>query len=776
MAATLTARSSLVFAPAADPPPVLRSTLSSAEEHLGADLIFSTALLDQVAPRQLGPVVHPQTIALSVTADAAGGPVTMHAQDVVSASWTDDREGATWEVQVPADSLTALDEPQKGPLGTEQDWGGPPIAPGRVSVRLAFELYDDGPTPAAWPWVDFHVLADGLPSDSTRGLFLRRVLALSGPGWWGRYDRRIGSLDLEPGHGLTQGEVIRELLRVAGVPEDSLPPDFGEPLTNALTVTCDPTWPVAVEAADAWGLFLRPTLTSPPRIELVPLVPPLDATPVRTFTAADFVDGEVTLTDDTGDAWGTYVVRGSRSELPGDAGDGSVTEEVWVETWGDFYVIPRAYWKQVPAGVNVGDLTPEAGPGPPSRQLVSRVTTRTTKVAGCVVTEEVITETWGAPEAARYRDEVEGPSPQTRDYFPVYIYEAGAVRDDSSAAYTVPSFYFREESRVRTDYFREELRSTANRPIWTQAQLSLHEASDYLPGELRGISVATSAWYNRSEAVRIGADGAAGRKVGAYLTGGGRGVENRQEVYFEGPQDPTIIPLVPVTVRERAIYYYSVTRTVFGADGNGYKVQELEVEKTLGVDGGSAWFFSDERQSRYQVEQGLVTATRLTSYAVTDEQEHMRVSTERDVNGRLVPEGEVREKVRDYLPRMDVCTPEDALRNSNRPVSGVAQCRAGTGEAPWEMESQFIETAEMASNRALVECIRAHAQKVDGTILVDPRLRPGDPVVVDLPRSFIFGRRGWMGTISGDLPERSRGGLPRRILAQIAIYLDPRSG
>lgn len=757
----------LTFAVSPTPPPEFHPTLEiRATTSQDVDLVFDVEPRDDLAqaliPRAVEQVVH-----VEADVDMPTGTARLPASQVVEMGWEDNApDGQTWSLAVAAQVVDDFDRWRSGPLKTEIAFAGaPPPGLGAVDLIVGLETQ-------LGKVQEFRVVSGGLTQSATRPVTgFERVLRMSGPGYWGRFDRALVTLFLPPGHGLTHGRLVREILTQLGFTEEQLPGDFGTPLVNPVELHCEAGWPEAQRVADGDGRWLRLTQDFPPRVEAVPIVPDLATPPVRTFTADDVLAGETAELASDGDVPTHFVVTGSRVQLPSGT-DGKVTENTVVETWTNDFVLPQARFRQdgQPGSATYGDLIPLAYDPTPRRELVSRITTRRTTEGGCLTVVEVITEGWMAPQAARYVRE----APDALEYRPVYIYDEGAARDDQAIAYEDRAYRFRVTSITRTETYYGRLDTSRGLTTEQRRLVGLEAGLGALvaarPGDLLLTTVYRGGWYNPRRAI---ADAAENVTDGVLLSADQAGVLLPAQGFFSGPGDPSNVP-TPRALDRSVPRWLSVERTVVTGNPEGYMTGTLLVERTHARDRKRTWRYADDTWSSEENEVGFISNTVGTTYTATTPSTHTKVEETRDVTGELVTNGLVSTEAPEYLPRRDNCTPESALASSNAPISGEVFCEAPRVYSRWEEQHPYVETVGAAVARARVECIRDNAPALSLSVLVDPRLRAGDPVVVDLPDGQIYARRGWIESLSGQSGQRPVGGVSDAVTLSLVVRLDPR--
>lgn len=743
------------------PAVIVRATTSSATD-LTFEVSPSDELAQALAPRALEQVVHTEA-----EIEMPAGVIRIPASQIVELGWEDTLpDGRTWRLALAAQVVDRFDRWRPGPVGTEVGFAGaPPPGLGTVGLLVGLET-------RSGRVYDFRPISGGLSTSATRPITgSERILQLAGPDYWGRFDRALVTYSLPPGHGLTHGQIIRQILTHIGLAEEQLPGDFGEPLVNPLSLHCQPGWPECQRIADGAGRWLRLTQDSPPRVEAVPLVPDLDSPPVRTFTADDMLAGETVTIAADGDIPTTFVVRGTRVEQPGGSG-GKVTTETVVETWTPDFVTPQARYRQdgQPGSATYGDLIALAYDETPRRELVSRITTRRTTENGCLTVVEVITEGWMAPQAARYIRE----APDVLEYRPVYIYDQDAARDDQATAYEDREYRFRRISITRTETYYGRLDTSRGLTTDQRRLVGLEAGVGSLnaarPGDLLLTAVYTAGWYNPRRAIGIGPDDVTD---GVLLTSDQAGVVYPAQGFFVGPGDPSDVP-TPRRLDRTVQRWLRVERTVTTGTPTGYMTGTLLVARTYARDRKRTWRYADDEFSSNETEVGLISDTVRTTYSATTPSSHTKVEETRDVTGELVENGLIVSTLSEYLPRRDNCTPEDALASSNAPISGAVVCESPRIPDRWEIDHPYVQTAAAAVERARIECITDNAPAVTFSTLVDPRLRAGDPVVVDLPDAEIYARRGWVESLAGQKGRRPLGGLDEAVTLSLVVRLDPR--
>lgn len=652
---------------------------------------------------------------------------------------------AGWSIDLPASS----DNWQRGALGYELDHSAPPPGLAPVDVSVVYQVPDGTEVPYAF-------LSDGFAQSSSRKISRANghTLAIEGMGAESRYDRKKVTLQLPPRHGLTHGQLIRGLLSLAGIPASKIGVDagFGLPRMRALDVVKEESWPVVLEIAKARGAFVAPDQDGVFQV--------YDGSPNGrrwTFNQAQIVAERTDLEIKTSAEVTTCIVfNGSAPELPDDA-EGVVSTVEVVEVIAPFSV-PGAEFSQDGAGVlTVGDLI---GPLPEKEQVVSRVTTIRRERQGCLLEEEVITEGWFAPEAARYTIAADGTLTARAQ---VFLYEAGAAAFDGTPAYLWDQHKFVTLSRVLTRYTYAEP-NDPQFPDIVNIEGSAYVAATY--GELIRKVEFTNGWFNPRAAIKERATPADAWETtdfvdGQLLTGGGDGVFFEQEEYHGGEtvalNGATGVPLTQQALR---------VNTTELANKGGYLSKETATLEEFALPRGLRFQFQGEAVSDWDREIQVVNKTTLTTYSSRNSGGTAVVVTEFDRDGKLVKQE--RRDQQGSAPAAVHCSPEDAERKSGRPFS-VRIC-AGVEthvENEDELSNEFVESEAEAEFFCIKELRRRQAPSVTLAVPVNAALHKGDPVFVYLPDAAIV-RNGWIE--SHGLEKSTRG---QSLLSEFEVKLHP---
>lgn len=735
----LTARSDFTFAPPPEPTAAVVLDLSTdQQEPVWADFVFNVSLVDQVEPegrqRLTDGAVQEQSVLLEATFEGPLGVVTFPVQHLAALEWDTSDGGPTWSVTIAAQELDELERYVRGRLtSVEVDLDSPPPGLGGIGITVLLQAHD-------MTTHRFEQIRGGLVTESDREVLGHREMVLSGLGRWGRYDRLLGSLNLPAGHRLTHGELCRELMRSLGVPEVELVDDFGTPLLNPVELDCTGLWKEGQSVADGAGMVI---VERPGRFEAIPIMPAFDATPVRVFTSSSFVAPSARITS-SGDAAVCIVVTGSRVELPAGegSGGGAVTAISTVLVFTPAFVTPSAWWRQVgsPAG-NEGDLVALTGPiGDPREELISKVKTAVTTLNGCELFTVVTTWAWDGLIKRRYRQQPTAGS--VPPYFSGYIFAEAAAKDDATPLYKHRSHVFRIVSIVR------------EQPVYDPETGALLQIKKFIGG-----------LYNTAQALRSGEQNV----LATPLEGSGRGVELAHQYLFKGPRDPQRDFTPAIRPDDTVLDWLTVVTTDYTGDEEGYMTRNVETTRTWGRDMNTTWEYAGGEPSFVQFERGFDTGRVEKLFSAKGASSHVEVSTEVNVQGVVVEGNPVVATKDGYLPRLPVCSPEDRLRASNRPVKGTA-C-AGEGIRPLTIEEivhPYVETDDGAVARADLELAVDTAPTVTGTVPAQPHLRYGDPVVVHLPDALIYHRLGWVAEAQTALTDG-------RVLTDLVIKLRPKA-
>lgn len=563
-----------------------------------------------------------------VTIDTWAGPVEVeHSAD-----------GATWRVSVPA----VTEEFPHGPMLWETDYGGCPV-PGNSPFGLDVNYYIEGvPVP-------YRVLGDGAVSDSSertiddRG---RHILEITGLGFEGRFDGKRVTFKLEANHGLTQGEMIRGLALEAGVPEIEIDVDseLGSPRDNPLDVIDEEWLPVAREIAESAGAWFGTSHNSR-QFTTRPRAPTSE--PEIIFTGREFLQRSGFGSNAVGEQLTSIVVEGSHVE-PSDDGTGAITTVRKLQSFANFRV-PNAEFSQSTIDGALLVTTP-AGPLASKFQLVSEIEIRETKEAGCLIFKETITRGFFAPKAARYRLDVAGGH---ATYFNVYIYDAGAVADDATEAFSWQRFRFIETSRVTEVPVYDDDDREISRGIFHNLFLNRREA-------IKDRLLTSSTW--ESEPFRL-----------VQVTGPGVGVTGLAERYYDGPLfgagRPTDSPngSFPSELFPGPIHAWAKVEdsTVSINNDNMKTAQSKAVEEFVVPTGDLFLFQGPVEEGRLAEEIGLVTSSENESfYPNPGDETHTSVKVVSNKDGKVSTE--IDDLIDNYLPAATRCAANIIALNETR--------------------------------------------------------------------------------------------------------------
>lgn len=624
--------------------------------------------------------------------------------------------GAAWSITVPA----STDSWARGVLGYEVDWGGPPPGPVPVQVDVIYRstLGVDAP---------IRVLRDGITRQSKRRLPSRKSgnshsLELAGLGPEGRWDNEVVTYQLDPNHGKTHGQMIRELALLAGIPASLIEvgASFGSARHRALDVTADDWRSVADEIAQAAAhrlCWLDGKLT------VIPISTTAD--PEWVFTP-DQICAEVDV-EVNADANKPLCIKVSGEEPKEPDGDGNVRDIEVIATYEENFSVPRATFRVTcPVGAKVvtaltgGTMTFSEGP---LGTMTSLVISETFRVGGCVVKERVRTFGYHNPEVWRYQQDTTGAPKVTYAYNPlaggVYLFDDAET--DGAVGRAFEWAVFSQISESVTEY------------VFTANELTQKREYDH-------------GWYSIKEAV-TDADGVF--LLDAKIGGGGAGLTGE---FYLGPAIDPYTGEVWSTLAytwSNASTPYLVGSSTHGTSGRwtnlvnsgGYLRQENSFSwKPSRL--GTGYIYSDgyngERYETYG-EFAHLESRVVTHSARGDKYSRITV----DVDEAGVAKAKV-EKGIGYLPAATRCDPADNARSSGRQWC-LMVCATGvyaTGRQQ-EVSNDFIEVEAEGAALATSMLRDIHAAEVPFKVPANAVVRKGMPVALVYPEAGII-HRGWI--------------------------------
>lgn len=638
------------------------------------------------------------------------------------------------------------DDWTRGPLGYEVDHGAPPPGLAPVDVFIEYQT-------AAGFRVEYPFTTNAKAQESERVISRTdgHGLAIQGLDASSRFDRKKVSLSLPPRHGLTHGRLIRALLILAGIPASSIavPADFGVPLQRALDVTKEEVWSVVAEIAHARGCFVGTDQAG--RFQV------FDGSPTSTR--------RWTFTPDQLSATGTdlrirysaevptcIVFNGEAPELPDDS-DGTLGSTEVVEVVAPFEV-PGALFQQN----SDGSLTAFPGNLPEKEMLVSRITTIRRERHGCLLEEEVITEGWFAPEAARYTINADGSLVARSG---VFVYEAGATPFDGAPAYFWSNQKFVVVSRVLTRRFYAEPGTDIPQLQVVNIEGSAHVMASW--GELVQVETITNGWFNPRRALKNRPDTSTPWEdvdfltgIGAYVTGPGEGVFFTEERYYAG-ENPAGMNLA-----QRALH----VETTDTRNKNGYVSREEIGAVGFIIPKGRLYQYQGEETSDFDTSQQKTEKTTSKVYSSRNSGGSSIVTTELGPDKKLIQQ--TRESRVGSAPAAERCSEEDAQRRTGRPFT-VRFCRNSDqfDEFEEEASNDFVEDEAQARFYCEKELRRRQAGSVDIAVPVNAAVKKGDPVFVSLQVAGIM-REGWVEAVKIEKARRRES-----ILSLFTVKLHP---
>ena len=351
---------------------------------------------------------------------------------------TETVDGPTFSFDMPlrGDFPSAFSEP----MGTTSAFLGPPG--GLKTLDIDARFVEGGQVRTV------RLVTNGMTENSTAKVGSADVRTINGIGARGRYDQALATYTLSPGHGLARNSVVRNVLLDASIPSAAIALGGGGRRCYKGVQLVDRG------ALDFANEYLEPAIQQlgenrDGQFVVVPLAPTGSEIPQFTFREQDLLRAEEVGESTAADGPTCVRVTGTKQITRDDAG--LRTEIKVVETYGN--IPPRqALWQQA----SDGSLTAQGTISYPADQLflLSRVTYEQEFQGDTLVSERVTTESRYNPQAWRYSLDVDG----LIDFYQssVYLYDAGAVTDDGSAAFIFRSERFGMTSQVTTRYLFDD--------------------------------------------------------------------------------------------------------------------------------------------------------------------------------------------------------------------------------------------------------------------------------------------------------------------------------
>ena len=646
-----------------------------------------------------------------------GGDLTLEQGELISWSYDmTDSDKAEWSLALPVDLGDEL-----GPLRTPRDWGAPP--PGKLAVSFSVTYVLPNGDEFTVP-----LLADGIATAAEQVLRRPAVgetvheMLIEGLDGLGRYDRKRVSLELDPYHGETHGQLIARLFQGAGFPSGRLAIDaLGTALNSAVEISGEELpGPLRELAQAANASILMDALGD---VISMPLVPNVNVPPIWVVTEESFSD-EIRLTS-TGEVPTCIKITGRAPELTDAASAVGVVlkierEEVWKD-----YAVPGAHFQQDVDGTLLG--LPQPGSLPEAYVRFSATESIQAVQGGCPLYDETVTYGWRAPEGYRYTLDANG---DIDTYSGFWLYEAGAAKDDATASYAWPRHRFVEISRERTSYIRDTAGRTVSKPRrvarWMIVEEALQERSDPL-----------TTWEN------------SGFLSGVKITGGGKGTALDSELYFRGPQPPEELGgtiTADPSSRDASHWAESDEKDIRLTTDN-YQTGDTVVRTRWSKPSqGGNFRFADGKESPWDRDSNYIAETVDTAYIEAGESNHKiikRTTTGEGDPVTVVSTGD------GYLPEAETWRSDLADRASSRLIEGEF-CGLFSNhvahDAPVE-EMPFVETAEAAESIARRKMTELSAEEIAGAWSLNALVQRLQPAVIDMPRMRVQGR-GWIQAVS----------------------------
>jgi hypothetical protein len=474
-------------------------------------------------------------------------------------------------------------------------------------------------------------------------------------------------------------------------------------------------------------------------------------TTVWQFGPDDILSTAALSVSATADVPTCIVVNGSTSTLGEGDGGGAVTTVTSVEVSQPYALKGGLFLQDLS-----GNLIPQPGGGdkPVEFQVVRRVTTTTTKQNGCLVRLQVDEERPFRPEAVRYRQLANG----TRSYdvtdgaaAQLTFVDAGAVKDDQNPAFRQQFERLLLVSRVVTT------------PSYTGPE-----------GEREFQTIQTGRHHNPGRALFLEDDPEAGSKVfnATLQLGSGAGVAIEEARFFGGPQNPasTGIEQVPLG-NPSTVSVWLQLDTEATDHRDGYVEGVLKEKTTFETTERGPWIFDQEGadRSEHETERGVPLEEQDTIHQAIagEEGSHNKIRTETD---RGVVARVTVETLAQYLPAVDTCSLDLALRKSSAPVAAIVCAGESTRRPVVEvLSSPWVETVDEARDFGIRELRERHAPEVSVAIPPNGTLVAGRRAELQLPHRGFTHAPCWIETIRHAQEERAQGEVGGPILGSAIL-------
>lgn len=338
----------------------------------------------------------------------------------------------------------------------------------------------------------YPLLTDGNIDGVRQPLLGHSPVELSGTDYLTGFEEAKVEYSKPGGVGRHAGQMIRDILLLAGIPTEKIGIDpeagWGVELTTLYEIHCEPGVPAAKRIAESFGHFLA---TSPAGTIVLRHMAPVDEPPVAVITLPLLETGELSAELNVAPTRPKqcYLVTGARPQPPGEGG--LVSETVMESETRALFSKPQAQFKQN----GVGALAPTGLPEflAPVNTVVSQTFVTTDTREGCPVRKLTVRWMWKVPEINRY---ITAPDPGTEDGTPrsyrqdVFIFAVGAVIDDSSLGSLWHEPRFVPVEITEELFFYDEIK---HRPLSSDDPVGVPRAEGWRGRELRVIT-SRGAW------------------------------------------------------------------------------------------------------------------------------------------------------------------------------------------------------------------------------------------------------------------------------------------
>lgn len=700
-----------------DPDPSTFFELATVTDEGGAfnlTVIPVEGALEQMLPSSSALVEQRPGVALSMTGlDTV--PRLFDGQDLTQWSVTDTAEGTAWQLSAPSARVDAMDRRQLSRIPDPLSFGGPPPGMGEVRVGL-FYLAENFAT------FEIPLLTGGKSRTASRAITLQGdTMELSGDGPEGFWQESNASLQIDPCHGLTAGQVCKAYALAGGVPEERIAfGSFGPQLFNEVSLSCAPWWGPMRECARAHGQEIVFDRQSPPNLVARPVFD-TESPPAWTFADADLlgegINIEMPETPPT-----CVVVTGSRQVCDGQEGEpGATRTEIQVtSTFTPDFAPPSAYFRQtITGGLQTEDVPGQPAPSP--LVLTERVTRTTVAdiATGCVILRKTTKEEWFAPEVPKFNVVPSG----TVSWIPgPWVYDPEAAPQDKTKVYLWVQHRFVETS--------------------SSEEVPIYDANGYkIRTETR-----TSGWYARKRPViQNDSEGSFVVFIAGSRLADGTGVVDAGELYFSGLADPpSELPAFRpedaapgLSQADRVVSGYWLTFTADdvtlteGEPPPGTKDRAVRAVESFAPEGTGIREYADGAQGDEETEPGRVVDVTTTEWSAQGTGGLIETKAGTDSLG--LPKKTIQVVKDGSLPSADQCSAKNSARRNTQDARATF-CASELSEVPKTMRvsSPWIEDDEQAEAFARQVMKRERAPRVSFSILPVGALRALDPIEIDL--------------------------------------------